>query len=254
MTKLSGDLKKLQGSWVVIAAEVDGARLTFGGSKIVIEEDHFTTVSMGGDYSGTMTVASAAKPKTFDVLFTNGPHKGEKSLGIYKLSDDTWTICMGLAGVENRPKEFATSSGTGFALETLQRENLAESQVAAESTADPPTEFEGEWTMISGSMDGHAMQAGMVKTGRRISHGNQLTVLFGGQVFFKARWTVDAAKAPKHIEYVVGSPGSPAQLGIYELSEGRLTICMAPAGQPRPAEFATKKGDGRSLTAWKPVP
>ncbi len=257
MKKLTGDLKKLQGSWTVTTLEVEGARMTFGGSKIILEGDRFTTVAMGGDYSGVMILDSTADPKTFDVLFDEGPHKGKKSLGIYKLDGETslnmtWTICMGFAGVKNRPKDFATSPGTGFALETLVREGVAK-QAEPEADAGSPTELEGEWAMVSGSMDGHPMQAGMVKTGRRVTRGNQLTVLFGGQVFIKARVSLDDTKSPKHIDYVVGSGdvSTKAQQGIYELKGNTLTICMAPAGQPRPAEFSSSKGDGRSLTIWK---
>ena len=33
---------------------------------------------------------------------------------------------------------------------------------------------------------------------------------------------------------------------IYELNDNRLTICWNPKG-PRPTEFSTKSGDGRSL-------
>jgi hypothetical protein len=40
---------------------------------------------------------------------------------------------------------------------------------------------------------------------------------------------------------------------IYTLEQGVLTYCIAPPGQPRPAELATTKGDGFTLVVLKRV-
>lgn len=251
MTKLTGDLKKLQGSWTITQMEVEGVKYPFAGSKIIVDGGSFTTVSMGGDYGGTVEVNSAAKPKTFDLLFTTGPHAGKKSLGIYELKGDTWKICMGFAGVKNRPEEFATKPGTGFALETLKRESVADATAEAKTESSSATELEGEWAMVSGSVDGQPMQAGMIKTGRRVTTGDQLTVLFGKQAVIKARLKLDPKKSPKHIDYILA--GGDAQLGVYKLVGSQLTVCMASVGEPRPADFNASKGSHRTLTVWKPV-
>ncbi len=253
---MKGDLKRLQGTWTIVALEVDGRAMPYSGSKIVLEGQKFTTIAMGNDYGGTVELDPAKSPKTFDLLFTSGPHKGTKSLGIYELDGDAWRICMAFAGIQTRPKEFATAPGSGFALETLRRGDVsAPPEAASESEAGPATELEGEWAMVSGSMDGHPMEASLVKQGRRIVKGNQLTVLFGGQVFLKARVTIDASKSPKQIDYAIASSASAGstQLGVYELEGKALRLCMAAVGQARPADFTSAKGDGRTLTEWKAV-
>jgi uncharacterized protein (TIGR03067 family) len=248
---MKDDLKKLQGTWTVVALEVEG-RAMAGGSKIVLEGDKFTTVGMGEGYGGTMELDATKSLKTFDLLFRSGPHKGAKSLGIYELKGDDWRICLAFAGVKTRPKEFAAPPGSGFALETLKRGDVsAPADPFEEADAGPATELEGEWTMVAGSMDGHAMQTSLVKLARRIARGNQLTVMFGPQVFMKARVTIDPSKSPKQLDYAIasGTGAGSTQVGVYEWDGKQLRICMAAAGHARPGDFT--KGDGRTLTVWK---
>jgi uncharacterized protein (TIGR03067 family) len=234
--------------------EVEGRKSPFTGSKVALDGQKFTTIAMGEDFAGTVELDPAKSPKTFDLLFTSGPHKGVKSLGIYELDGDTWKICLAFAGIQTRPQKFATKPGSGLALETFKRGDVsASAEPEPEADAGPATELEGEWAMVSGSMDGHPMQRSLVKQGRRIVKGDRLTVLFGAQVFLKARVTTDPSKAPKHIDYAVtsGAGAGLAQLGIYKLERDKLKICMAAGGQPRAIEFESLHGDGRTLTMWR---
>ncbi len=176
------DRKNLQGTWTITSLEMDGKKAPFAGGKIVIKGTKFTTIAMGAEYAGTAVYDESKSPKQFDLTFTEGPHKGEKSLGIYELDGDEWKICLGMAGFKQRPKEFATSPGSHSAVETLKRAEVVE-EVMPEEDGGPTTELDGEWAMVSGSMDGHAMDARLVKTGRRVSKGSRLTVLFGGLVY-----------------------------------------------------------------------
>lgn len=253
---MTGDLKKLQGTWTVVELEADGAKMPYAGSKIVLSGQKFTTIAMGNDFKGTVEFDASKKPKTFDLLFTAGPHQGKKALGIYELDGDTWRICLAFAGIKTRPKAFATTPGSGFALETLKRGDVsAPAEPATEESSGPATELEGEWAMLSGSMDGHAMEASLVKHGRRVVRGDRLTVLFGPQVYLKSRVTLDPSKSPKQIDYTIssGAGAGGTQAGIYELVGKTLKLCMAAAGKPRPADFSSAKGDGRTLTVWKPA-
>jgi uncharacterized protein (TIGR03067 family) len=115
------DSKNLQGTWSITSLEVDGRKTPFAGGKIVIDGSRFTTVGMGDGFAGTVAFDESKTPRQFDLTFTQGTHKGKKSLGIYQLAGDDWKICMGLAGNNKRPKEFSTTPGDGFALETLTR-------------------------------------------------------------------------------------------------------------------------------------
>jgi uncharacterized protein (TIGR03067 family) len=122
--EMSEELEKLQGSWKVVTLEVEGREVPagfFGGAKIVVDGEKFSTVGMGADYGGRITVDVASEPKRFDVLFNEGPHAGLASRGIYELNGSKWRICLGFAGRE-RPNGFATMAGSGQALETLERE------------------------------------------------------------------------------------------------------------------------------------
>jgi len=49
---------------------------------------------------------------------------------------------------------------------------------------------------------------------------------------------------PKQIDWKLAGL---VQRGIYELDGPTLRLCVAPPGKPRPSEFETRPGDGRSL-------
>jgi uncharacterized protein (TIGR03067 family) len=62
------------------------------------------------------------------------------------------------------------------------------------------------------------------------------------------------AEQPARIDLTTVSQDDPAGLhtsGIYSLQGDVLTYCIAAPGQPRPAEFATTKGDGCTLVVLK---
>lgn len=254
---MTGDLKKLQGAWTIVEVETEGVKMPSGdGSKIVLDGDRFTTIAMGGNYRGKVEFDARKKPKTFDLLFTSGPHKGKKSLGIYELKGDTWRICLALAGIQTRPHDFATSPGSGFALETLKRGDVpepGEPAASPSSAASPATELEGEWELISGSIDGLPLDASLAKYGRRITKGDQVIVRFGPQVFVKTRFTLDPSKLPRQIDYLPASGATPTQMGLYEMRGNTLSVCMAPKGKPRPADFAATKANRWTLTVWRPL-
>ncbi len=271
------DLNKLQGIWNVTSLETDGQKMpatVFNGAKIVIDGNKFASLGMGATFEGVLKFDPASKPKAFDLLFTAGHAKGNRNLGIYKLDGDTWTICLATRGNE-RPGKFATAPGTGFALETLERGGVTRKsgkrksrRTSARSISDttmtaqhetaasgPVTELEGEWAMVSAVLNGAAMNQAMVTWCRRITRGNVTRVVAGPQVFVNARFTLDNSKKPPVIDYVNldGASKGESQAGIFELIGDSLKICISAPGQPRPADFFSKTGDGRSYTTWRLV-
>jgi uncharacterized protein (TIGR03067 family) len=121
---MQSDLEQLRGRWRIVALEIDGrdvSKDSFVDAKIIIDGDSYGTAGMGASYSGKISLDETSHPKKFDVNFSSGPHAGKTSLGIYMLSQDQWTICIGFAGYE-RPIDFRTSPQSGHALETLRRE------------------------------------------------------------------------------------------------------------------------------------
>src|SRR5208282_6306578 len=89
---------------------------------VEMEGERFTTRATGLVYRGVLEVDSTVEPKRLKMKFTEGPEKGNTNNGIYELEGDRWRICLAITGGP-APTEFATSPGSGRALETLDRES-----------------------------------------------------------------------------------------------------------------------------------
>jgi uncharacterized protein (TIGR03067 family) len=114
-------------------------------------------------------------------------------------------------------------------------------------------QLQGEWSMVSGSADGQSMPDQMLKQMKRVCQGDEITATMGGQLFFKARITIDPSKKPKTIDYQMteGLTKGKKQLGIYEVEGDTLRSCFGRPGAERPTDFTSKPGDGRTLSMWK---
>ena len=261
------DRDLLQGSWRLTALETDGSPTPAGaltGASIAITGQTFRSTGMGETYEGRFELDETSRPRTIDLIFTSGPQAGTRNLGIYTLKGHTWTICIATRGT-TRPSAFATAPGSGLALETLRRDSRAErdrGESSAPAAGRPPaipagsgpaTDLEGEWTMTAAVFNGAPMSDEMVAYCTRVTRGDVTTVLAGPKVMMSARFTLDAAASPRAIDYVnlVGANAGSTQAGIYEVAGDELRISMALPGKPRPKDFATAKGDGRTLTAFR---
>ena len=123
---------------------------------------------------------------------------------------------------------------------------------------DPATKkdlalLQGEWSMVSGSADGQPMPEQMRAQMKRVCKGDETTTTMGGQIFIKAKITMDASKSPKTIDYemIEGVTKGQKQLGIYEVNEETFKSCFAKPGAERPTDFSGKSGDGHTLSVWK---
>src|SRR5215216_2242606 len=124
---------------------------------------------------------------------------------------------------------------------------------AAQDAKKEMAQLEGEWTMESGEIDGQAMPEEMRKTAKRVVKDGETTVTIGGQLFMKAKFTIDPAKKPKAIDYTMtgGPTEGKTQLGIYELDGDTVKFCFAAPGKDRPTDFTAKEGSHRTLSVWK---
>jgi uncharacterized protein (TIGR03067 family) len=119
------ELKKFDGTWVLVSSEKDGEKAPEEALKKVmpkaVSKDGTVTFFSDGKEQGqaTFTVDPTKKPKTMDATMTTGPDKGKKSLGIYEMEGDTLKICY---NEKERPKEFSAKKGSGNTLDTYKRE------------------------------------------------------------------------------------------------------------------------------------
>ena len=51
-----------------------------------------------------------------------GPAKGKPMLGIYQIDDKVYKVCFALPG-KPRPTEFSSTPGSGYILQSWQRQN-----------------------------------------------------------------------------------------------------------------------------------
>ncbi len=114
-------------------------------------------------------------------------------------------------------------------------------------------QLEGSWLMVSASADGQPMPEETRKQMKRICKGDEATTTMAGQIFIKAKITIDPSKKPKTIDYQMtdGFTRGQKQLGIYEVEGDIFKSCFAKPGAERPADFTSQPGDGRTWSVWK---
>ena len=115
--------KLLQGTWLPTAAELSENpfdEATLKTIKLVLEGDKYTVTVGKSIDKGTTKIDPAAKPKTMDIIGTDGPNKGKTMLAIYELNGDTLRVCYDLTG-KARPSEFKTKKGELLFLATYKR-------------------------------------------------------------------------------------------------------------------------------------
>ena len=119
------DRKKIEGTWRVVALEVDG-------NKSPEEDARKLTVVNGSDgtwslrsedkeIKGTSTIDPTVKPKTIDLTWTDEEGKENHSLGIYELGETTRKLCFAPPG-KARPSEFSSTPGSEHILVKFERE------------------------------------------------------------------------------------------------------------------------------------
>jgi uncharacterized protein (TIGR03067 family) len=126
------DLEAFKGSWRLISREVDGKKSSEEEIKdMIVTHDGLGKFSCRrGDKvigAGSYKLDPTTKPRTIDVSFTEGEHRGKTGLGIYEIDGDTFRVCCARPGdgrsVGGRPADFSARGGTGRILIVFKRKN-----------------------------------------------------------------------------------------------------------------------------------
>ena len=120
------DLQAFKGTWRLSSKEVDGKKFSEEEIKDVIATNDGLgrcSVRRGGKVigAGAVKLDPTKKPKTIDVTFTEGEHKGKTALGIYEIEGDVFRVCVARPGDE-RPAELSAKVGSGCTLIVYKRE------------------------------------------------------------------------------------------------------------------------------------
>jgi uncharacterized protein (TIGR03067 family) len=109
--------------------------------------------------------------------------------------------------------------------------------------------LQGEWTMVSGRVDGVDSVVKSPEGMRCAVRGDKVSFLHDGKVVEEVTIKLDPAKTPKAIDATLAS--KQVAPGIYRLDEGAFTLCYTAPGKVRPSDFDAKAGTGHKLSVWK---
>ncbi|MCI0705023.1 MAG: TIGR03067 domain-containing protein [Planctomycetia bacterium] len=119
------ELKALQGTWKVVAAEQNGDPLDrIVGGVLVIKDNNFSIKTASGtEMKGDLILAPAKKPKHINLAHQEGLLKDKTWKGIYELKGDSLKLIYAEADSgKDRPTEFKTLKKSGLLLVELKRE------------------------------------------------------------------------------------------------------------------------------------
>jgi len=120
------DRKQIEGTWRVVALEVNGNKASAEDAKKITvvngADGTWTLRNDGKEISkGPSTIDPTAKIKTIDFKPSEGEGKGQEYLGIYELGERTRKMCFAPPG-KKRPTEFSSKPGSEHILVTFERE------------------------------------------------------------------------------------------------------------------------------------
>src|ERR1044071_5099224 len=116
---IADDKKVIEGTWVIVEAELGGQKLPdegIKGTRLILTADRYEYQNDRGEYK----LYPAEEIKAMDIVGKEGPNKGKSLLAIYELEGDKLKICYDLTG-KTRPTKFKTAAGTRQFLVTYQR-------------------------------------------------------------------------------------------------------------------------------------
>jgi uncharacterized protein (TIGR03067 family) len=126
---------------------------------------------------------------------------------------------------------------------------------AAEPGEEEAEALQGTWKIESFTLDGLLLGTEQIKNWKRTVTDRHVVWQNGAQTILETDFKFDAKQNPKTLDSTVttGDAKGQTMLAIYELNDGVLRVCFAHPGKPRPTEFSSTPGSGRSLFTAKRV-
>ena len=119
------DLAALQGTWTLVAMEVDGKAVEADKLKSVtltIKDTKYSLLAGKQLHEVEITLDASKKPKEIDMRFLDGANKDRVGRGIYQLEGKTLKICRGLDPQQERPKDFKTEGQINYFVMVWEKE------------------------------------------------------------------------------------------------------------------------------------
>lgn len=136
-------------------------------------------------------------------------------------------------------------AGLGLLLTSCNRQ-----QPAAAAPKTDLDRFQGTWNLVAAVEDGNVLPQDKVKQEKIVFKGDTFRFLGLSEDATSKEGTVkvDENKTPKEMDVI--STNKEVMLGIYRMDNNGYKVCFAPAGKPRPTDFASKPGSGYILQSW----
>ena len=118
------ELKRFEATWRFVSEEFEGEKIperVFQKDTLVLKGKQFASFVAGKLVHGEIKIDPLARPKTIDIIFTEGPGKGHSQKGVYELEGDTTKFCIAMPD-KPRPTDFVSRPDTGHILQVLKRE------------------------------------------------------------------------------------------------------------------------------------
>ena len=118
------ELERFTGTWRGVSYVRDGTDVPKAEAeklRLVVTGERYTFTEGGEEIEGTHRLDPTKTPKQIDAVRMKGPHKGEKMLGVYQLSEDSFVACFAAPG-KDRPTELKPAGGPGLRVLSFKRE------------------------------------------------------------------------------------------------------------------------------------
>ena len=118
------ELERFTGTWRGVSYVRDGTDVPKAEAeklRLVVMGEKYTFTEGGEEIEGTHKLDPTKTPKHIEAIRTKGPHKGEKMLGVYRLTEDAFVVCFAAPG-KDRPTELNAEGGPGLRVLSFRRE------------------------------------------------------------------------------------------------------------------------------------